>query len=200
MAKKRESEVEQQSEQPREFAPPQETWESFRRRHGDYVAVDGHEEFRTGGEAWTIIFEDGATASSTDRINHGGQDPNPADIVGNGHMRLRYAEEKLNRELKAYERYRTVVMEQAEHHLKHPHACPPPDANWEQQLEDGEKRIERWQARIAELNDILNKLDPARIEKRERAEADLAAHTQRKATYDRVMSRLSQLPNIAPLA
>lgn len=198
MAKKRlddkvEINVEAVDEHRREFRQF-ETFASFARRHGEFIIVGDGREMRPDIFDSLILFEDGATARSKHELNHGGQEPPVHDIVGCGRLRLKYAEEKLRREIEDYEQFLADCRQQADWHVQYPNACPPPPADWKEQLAAGHTRVERWQARCAELNDILNQLDPVRIAKRERAVETDAKAQERLRIFNEVMSYGGHVP------
>jgi hypothetical protein len=181
---KRTATAEQETE--REFVKT-ELWESFARRHGEYLEIGDGQEGRVGVFNSRIIFEDGATAVSRHPINHGGQDP-PLHIVDNGHARRVFAAEKLAREIKAHDEFLSNCKEQANFHLRNPENCPPPPANWKEQLAAGEKRIEQWQNRVQELDDILSKLDEAIANRRARSEAAEEKYRKREALFEELLT------------
>lgn len=172
---------------PREYHPQVETFASFCRRHGDFITIGEAHEVRPGVWTQSLLFHNGARALSTHPTNHGGVEPS-SDLVQSGRDRLEYAQEKLRHETEAHAEFLKHCREQAYYHGRAPMSCPPPPANWKDQLADGEKRIARWTNRVAELNHILDKLDPERIARRARQEAQNEDNMRSQQLFDEVMT------------
>ena len=153
-----------------------ETFESFARRHGEFIQIGEVMETRPGHlSGRTILFEDGAAANSTDPVHHGGHEP--SSDLQRLRNRCKFYMTKLQREKDARDRFHADCVQQAGWHLGNPNV-PPPVANWREQLAAGDERISALSIKCGQLMEELKRTDPDLIRRRKDKEAREATPAQ----------------------
>lgn len=154
-------------------------------QHGEHIRLGGDVQGFRGEWNFQILYEDGATARSGDGVRYQFTEPDdPIEILRN---RVRYYALKLHREQKAHDDFLHYCQQQADHHLKGPMYCPPPPADWKDQLARGKERITALTKTFQELDAELQQTDPELIIRRQHREIYEAGDAQRRKLFEETL-------------
>lgn len=127
-----------------------ESLDEFKDRMGcEYIRVRRGENFRTGDDAYTYRFANGAVSDG-----HLHRDP-PTDPKQLLTMRRDYLKALLDREERDFKTYKARVLNQASMHASHPEHCPPAPPNAATVLRESHARMEGWRVELAHLDEQL---------------------------------------------
>ncbi len=174
-----------------EITTSTETFASFCRRHGDYIVVEEDARAASTGRTEPAASCSGMVPLSQQTRHRLWWTRTALHPVENGKARRRYVAEKLRQEQDALYSFMKGVQEQAQHHLMSPSFCPPPPADWKEQEGRGRARIAKLEQRLAELDEILEKLDPEIAARRARQEAAAKQQQEARQLLDEISARIA---------